>query len=81
MKRSLGPGDRTATLAAVAQTKLESIVGPIAWGGQGPFKNVSKTPLVGGQWRRGSAFKYDLVITSNETAPQIPTGGKMEALT
>ncbi len=80
MKRSLGPGDRTATLAAVAQTKLESIVGPIAWGGQGPFKNVSKTPLVGGQWRRGSTFKYDLVITSNETAPQIPAGGKMEAL-
>jgi branched-chain amino acid transport system substrate-binding protein len=80
IKRSHGPGDRAATLAAVAATKLDSIVGPIAWGGPGPFRNVSKTPLVGGQWRRGGAFKYDLMITSNETAPQIPAGGKMEAL-
>ena len=80
MKRSHGPGQRDATLAAVQSTKLSSIVGPIAWGGQGPFKNVSKTPLVGGQWRQGGAFKYDLVITSNATAPMIPAGGKMEAI-
>ena len=81
IKRSHGPGERDATLAAVQQTKIETIVGPIAWGGQGPFKNVSKTPLVGGQWRRGSGrFKYDLIITSNETAPQIPAAGKMEAI-
>ena len=80
MKRSHGPGQRDATLAAVQSTKLDTIVGPIAWGGPGPFKNVSKTPLVGGQWRRGGAFKYDLVITSNATAPAIPAGGKMEAI-
>jgi branched-chain amino acid transport system substrate-binding protein len=80
MKRSHGPGEREATLAAVRATRLDSIVGPIAWSGQGPFKNVSKTPLVGGQWRRGGAFKYDLVITSNATAPAIPAGGKMEPI-
>jgi len=80
VKRGKGPGQRDATLAAVRSTKLETIVGPVAWDGKGPFKNVSKTPLVGGQWRRGGAFKYDLVITSNETAPQIPAAGKMEAM-
>lgn len=80
MKRSKGPGQRDATLDAVTKTNLQTIVGPIAWG-KGPVKNVAKTPLVGGQWRRGGAFKYDLVITSNETAPQIPAGGKMEAIT
>ena len=80
MKRSHGPGQRDATLAAVQSTRLGTIVGPIAWGGAGPFKNVSKTPLVGGQWRRGGAFKYDLVITSNATAPAIPAGGKMAAI-
>ncbi len=79
MKRSHGPGERNAVLEAVRQTKLDTIVGPIAWG-SGPVKNVAKTPLVGGQWRRGGAFKYDLVITSNETAPAIPAGGKMEPL-
>jgi branched-chain amino acid transport system substrate-binding protein len=80
MKRSKGPGERDGTLDALRSTKLETIVGPIAWG-QGPVKNVAKTPLVGGQWRLGGPFKYELVITSNETAPQIPSGGKMQAMT
>ena len=61
MKRSQGPSDPNATLAAVSRTKLNTIVGPIAWG-KGPVKNVSKTPLVGGQWREGGATGYDLVI-------------------
>ncbi|HUN52637.1 MAG TPA: ABC transporter substrate-binding protein [Candidatus Sulfotelmatobacter sp.] len=79
MKRSKGPGERDGTLEALKATKLETIVGPIAWG-HGPVKNVAKTPLVGGQWRLGGAFKYELVITSNETAPQIPAAGKMQAM-
>jgi branched-chain amino acid transport system substrate-binding protein len=79
IKRSRGPGQRAATLAALTATRLETVVGPLAWG-KGPVKNVAKTPLVGGQWRRGGAFKYDLVITSNETAPNIPAGGRMEAI-
>jgi branched-chain amino acid transport system substrate-binding protein len=79
MKRSHGPGEHAATLDSLTKTNLETIVGPLAWG-KGPVKNVAKTPLVGGQWRRGGAFKYDLVITSNETAPNIPAGGKMEAI-
>jgi branched-chain amino acid transport system substrate-binding protein len=79
MKRSKGPGEREGTLEALRTAKLDTIVGPIAWG-QGPVKNVAKTPLVGGQWRLGGAFKYELVITSNETAPQIPASGKMQAM-
>ena len=79
MKRSHGPGERAAMLDSLTKANLETIVGPLAWG-QGPVKNVAKTPLVGGQWRRGGAFKYDLVITSNETALNIPAGGKMEAI-
>ena len=48
------------------------------WAGM-PVKNVSKTPLVSGQWqRKGSGF--DLVITQNETAPDIPVGGTLELL-
>ncbi|WP_119422321.1 ABC transporter substrate-binding protein [Desertibaculum subflavum] len=79
MKRSKGAGERASILDAVAKTKIDSVVGPIAWGA-GPVKNVAKTPLVGGQWRKGGAFKYDLVITDNKTAPNIPAGGKMEAI-
>ena len=47
-----------------------------------PFaaKNVAKTPLVGGQWRLKDGNKYDIVITDNRTAPNIPAGGKMEPI-
>ena len=37
-------------------------------------------PLVGGQWRLREGGKYEIVITDNRTAPQIPVGGKMEPI-
>ncbi len=84
LKRSADPGDAAANLAAIAATKLDTIVGHLAWDGANlpPFaaKNVAKTPLVGGQWRLSGDGKYDIVIVENSTAPQIPVGGKMEAI-
>jgi branched-chain amino acid transport system substrate-binding protein len=65
---------------AVASTSMNTIVGPVKWGGQGPFRNVSKTPLVLGQWVRGTKNKVELVIVNNEAAPTIPTGGKLTLL-
>ena len=63
---------------------LDTIAGHVQWNGQGvpPFaaKNVTKTPLVGGQWRIKDGNKYDIVITDNRTAPSIPVGGKMEPI-
>ena len=35
------------------------------------------TPLVLGQWVKGTKNKVDLVIVNNEAAPNIPTGGKL----
>ena len=73
--RSLDP---KAILASIIATNYSSIVGPVQWTGQ-PVKNVTKTPLVAGQWqRKGNAF--DLVITANKPAPNIPVGGKLELL-
>ena len=46
-----------------------------------PPRTSTKTPLVGGQWRLKDGNKYDIVITDNRTAPEIPVGGKMEAIT
>lgn len=65
---------------ALAGTNLQTIVGPVKWGGQGQFKNVSKTPLVLGQWVRGGKHKYELVIVNNEAFKQIPTGGSLKPL-
>lgn len=70
---------REAIRDSLAATKINSIVGPIAWGA-GPVKNVSKTPLVGGQWRRGGKHKYELAVVSNNAAPGIPTQGRLEPI-
>jgi branched-chain amino acid transport system substrate-binding protein len=65
---------------ALAATDLNTIVGPVKWGGQGPFKNVAKTPLVGGQWKKGEKHKFELVIVNNSLAPNIPVQGKLDLL-
>ena len=76
--------DAETVAAAIAATQLDSIVGRIAFDGAGlpPFAaaNVSKTPLVGGQWRLKDGGGYDLVIVDNSSHTNIPTGGKMEAI-
>jgi branched-chain amino acid transport system substrate-binding protein len=78
LKRARNLDDPKSILEAITATNYNSIVGPVRWAG-GPVKNVSKTPLVSGQWqRKGNAF--DLVITQNETAKNIPIGGKLELL-
>ena len=72
------------TVSPIAATDLETIVGRIAFNGEGlpPFAatNVCKTPLVGGQWRRQEDGSFELLVVDNQTAPDIPTQGSMEAL-
>ncbi len=67
-----------AILDAITATDYKSIVGPVKWAGQ-PVKNVTKTPLVAGQWQRRDG-KFELVITTNKPAPDIPLGGTLRLL-
>jgi branched-chain amino acid transport system substrate-binding protein len=82
--RAADPTDPEGVAEAIAATNLNTIVGKVAFDGANlpPFaaKNISKTPLVGGQWRRKEDGTFDLVVVDNTTAPEIPTAGKMEAL-
>ncbi len=78
LKRTKNPHDAKAVLAAITATDYGSIVGPVKWTGQ-PVKNVTKTPLVAGQWQRKDG-KFDLVITENASAPHVPVGGKLKPL-
>jgi len=80
LKRAKDPGDAASLRDAIAATNLKTVVGDVKWGGGGPFKNVSKTPLVLGQWVKGTKTKYDLVIVNNSQAPSIPAGGKMKLM-
>ena len=67
--------DNLAIIEAIRTTDLPTIVGPVNWA-VGPVKNVTKTPLVAGQWQGGEG-SFDLVITANKTAPEIPVGGEL----
>lgn len=84
LKRAEDPKDPDALVASIASTNLETVVGPVKWDGANlpPFaaKNVAKTPLVSGQWRRKDDGKFELVIVDNQNAPNIPVGGKMEPI-
>jgi len=69
---------------AVAATQLATVVGPVKWGGPGPMRNVSRTPLVLGQWGPGKRFRHELVIVNSDAAKQagfaIPTGGTLRLM-
>ena len=56
VKRTKDRNDPKSVLAALVDTHLDTIIGPISWKGgpNNPVKNVCKTPLVGGQWNKGA---------------------------
>jgi branched-chain amino acid transport system substrate-binding protein len=78
LKRAKKLADPPSILEAIAATDYSSIVGPIEWSGK-PVKNVSKTPLVAGQWRKAEKG-FELVICENSTAPSIPTQDQVKLL-
>jgi branched-chain amino acid transport system substrate-binding protein len=67
---------------AIVDTDYQSLVGPVAWkgGAHNPVKNACSTPLVGGQWKKGEKFKYDLHIVYNQPAPNISLGSPFEPI-
>lgn len=78
VKRTADLEDSAAILEAIRTTNMKTIVGPVDWS-KGPVKNVTKTPLVAGQWQKAGG-KAELVITTNKTAPEIPVGGELQLL-
>jgi branched-chain amino acid transport system substrate-binding protein len=83
LKRAKDVDSNEAIRDAVASTKLDTLVGHVAWG-SGPVKNVAKTPLVGGQWLKaqgpGQKHPFDLTIVNNQLAPAVPLGGPLKLI-
>jgi branched-chain amino acid transport system substrate-binding protein len=78
IKRADDLEDYEAITAAIAATKLDTIVGTVDWS-NGPVKNVSKTPLVGGQWQK-EGDKFDLKIVANSAHTDIPLTGELKLI-
>ena len=79
LKRTKDVANPASLRDAIAATNYNSVVGNINWGGK-PVKNVAKTPLVGGQWVKGSKHKYNMNVVNNKGATSIPTQGSFKSL-
>jgi branched-chain amino acid transport system substrate-binding protein len=68
--------DKEKVRKALAATRLDTIVGPI----QFDDKHVGRTPLVGGQWTKGTKYPWDLRVVYNQTAPAIRKAAELKAI-
>jgi len=79
LRRAHDLDKREAVRDAIRDMDYKSVVGPVNFR-TGPFPNTSLTPVVGGQWRKGSKWPLELVIVDNTYATMVPVGGKPEAI-
>lgn len=68
--------DKNVIRKAIADTKIDTIVGPIDYNDQ----NYCRTPLVGGQWVKGTKYPWDIEIVYNKEHPEIPTKGMFKSM-
>lgn len=83
LRRSADPKDPEALREAIAMTDYHSLVGSVSWTGGGPrnpVRNVCTTPLVGGQWKRGSTTPYELAVVDNSRLGDVPLTGDLTLL-
>ena len=81
LKRTKNVDSKDDIVAQIASTKLATLAGPVDFttpaqlGTMHPVKNVYRTPLVGGQWIKGTTYPYELMVVDNIMA----SGIKVEA--
>lgn len=79
LTRAGGADDKQALLGAMAETNLDTIAGKVDFTNP-VVPNVTKTPLIGGQWVAGEDYPFELAIRTNEQLPGVPLDGPMEAI-
>jgi branched-chain amino acid transport system substrate-binding protein len=80
--------NNAAIVKALSTLHINTIAGPVNWNsnpeiGGKALKNITVTPLVGGQWRAsapGSKFPYEQIVVTNMGFPHIPRGGNVQAI-
>ncbi len=78
LKRTKNVDDKQDIAAQVRTMKLETMGGPIdfttpvAENTDHPVPNCYRSPLVAGQWIKGTKWPYEQVITTNTVAKNIP---------
>lgn len=74
LKASGDPKNRDGVRDAISGLSLETMIGTVDFKNS-PMKSVANTWVTMGQWSpnpEGSKFPYELYVTNNVTAPQVP---------
>lgn len=81
LKATSNPKDKKALRDTIAALQMDTIVGPVNFKSS-PIKSIAVTNMAAGQWikTKGGKFPYELVVTHNGTAPQIPVQDELKML-
>lgn len=79
LQRTEDVGKPESVQKALKTTNLNTIVGNVDFA-TGPLPNCSLTPLVIGQWSKGTKYPFDIVIVDNTNFPKIPVAGEPFAI-
>lgn len=71
------PHDRNAVAEALKKVKYQGMSGTLDFAA-GPQPGIAMQKIVGGQWRPGTKFPWDIVIVHNATFPDVPVAGDLE---
>lgn len=82
LRRTKAIDDPRSLRDAILQTNYKSIQGPVNWtSGRNPVKNVSKTPIVAGQWdRAGAGQPLRMAIKANAGWNDISVAGRLRLM-
>lgn len=78
LKRTKNIDDAGSILEAVQRTDYQSVVGRIRWDNP-DLKNISKVPVISGQWTRTNSG-FELIVCDNNALPEVPVGAPLRPL-
>jgi len=79
LKASADPTDKNAVVKALDTLSTTTMVGKVDFN-NGPFPNVSVTPILGAQWVKAPAdsdYMYDIVTVDHAPDPNVPIQAKL----
>lgn len=79
LNRAGGADDKEALLTAFGETNLDTIAGTVDFTNP-VVPQVTKTPLIGGQWVASDEWDVELSIATNEEFPEVPVAGPLEPI-
>ena len=78
LKAASDPTDKETVATAIGSLQVDTPIGTLKWG-SGPNGNVVATPIMGGQWIKGtSGYPLDFVLCENSSDPNVPIAAKLQ---